>query len=123
MYLVARDKTTNATKGYSFCCNGCGKQSKLVRLSKGQYPLKDETFGEFFKRIGRKLPDRWVEAMELHYNHQGLHPRHSGFVVNYYCYGCHSDGVTARTVAATTKKFYRTKKKKEQHEASALHAG
>lgn len=93
MYFEARDKTTHEIKGYSFCCHGCGVVSKMRRQN--------------------KLPPRWVERDELHYNEKGRHYRGSGFVVNFYCYGCHMDGVTARTVAATTKKFYRSKKRRE----------
>lgn len=90
MYLDVHDIKTKELKGRIYCCHGCGEQSKVRKRC--------------------DLPPRWVGIDELYYNRKGMHPSRSGWVVNYYCSSCHSAGVTARTVAATTKKFFRKSK-------------
>lgn len=90
MFLDVHDKETHKLVGRCYVCHGCGDQT----------PIR--------KRAG--LPPRWIEKMELAYGSTGQRRKGSGWVINYYCWVCHSMGVTAATVAATTRKLCRIAK-------------
>lgn len=89
MFMQVHDKQTRKLIGFVHVCNGCGDKSPVRKV--------------------RKLPPRWVEKTELSYGPTGQRRKGMGFSVNYYCSVCNSYGVTAHTVAATTRKLCQTK--------------
>src|SRR4051812_20551297 len=87
MFLTVFDRKANKKLGVAYLCHGCGLRSPVRKVE--------------------KLPPRWEQRTELHFNNVGECRRGAGFVVNYYCPACVSCGVTARTVAGTSGKFRR----------------
>lgn len=90
MFITARDTKTGKELGYRFVCHGCGDVSKW--------------------RKKYKLPPRWVEVTESNYSPIGNRRVGTGFVVNCYCYACHSNGANARTVGAVIRKLCKNPK-------------
>ncbi len=84
MHYIAYKKGSGRSieTGRGHICHGCGRKSP---------PKKTEI-----------PPPRWEIREDRYYNKVGVG---NGRVMNAYCPSCVSAGCTARTVAATTKKF------------------
>ncbi len=93
MFLKVLNKITNELVGFIHICHGCGCDSPV--------------------RKQQRLPKRWVQRTELAYGPTGLRRKGTGWAVNYYCPTCNSNGCTAYTVAATTRKLSPPKVKVE----------
>lgn len=89
MFFEVYDKQSKKRIGTAYVCHGCGDKSPVRKRA--------------------TLPPRWVEKTELVYGPTGQRRRGMGFVVNVYCGVCHSQGCSAHTVAATTRKLLKAK--------------